>query len=262
MELVNIVWGIVKPSITKYYVAFFCGGTVWMLLDVYVTKGIDASFISAVMDFSLVLFAILAFYQARKIWVDRAKQDGYKIALDLLNNKFFSTANHIELKRLIFRNEKVINAYQKLLDNYSGCNQDISKEGNYIIFLKKHSQELYNQLKNTTSPLAKEVKSDLFRIRNMSVSFSQNKSGKMLKKHFEDFIYLDAQCTSYYRLLRGAVFFHDENIISSDIDELAKELEGLKLHNHKIKEILERIKSNFDLMLEDECLNIVKCFNF
>lgn len=262
MEFAKKIFDCIKIYIIKYYIAFFCGGVVWMLLDVLVTKGIDASFVSAVMDFSLVIFAVLAFTQARKIWVDRAKQDGYKIALDLLNNKFIETTNQICLNRLLSRNEKVLKAYLLLLNDYSGVNSEVLKEDEYIDILKAHCSEFYKHLKSFLSPLAKEIKLDLFRMRNMAVIFNLNSNGSTLKKHFEDFVILDEELSRYYDVLKGAVFFHDENIISSDIDELAKTLENLILYNLKIKRLMSEMQGNYNVILNDESVSLIRFFKF
>ena len=60
------VWICAKLYTAKYYFAFFCGGLVWMLLDIYVTHGIDASFVSDIMDSTMAAVAILALYKEKK----------------------------------------------------------------------------------------------------------------------------------------------------------------------------------------------------
>jgi hypothetical protein len=42
-------------------------------MDVYVTKGIDASFVSAVMDAALTVFAFIALVEAKK-WIKGQKK--------------------------------------------------------------------------------------------------------------------------------------------------------------------------------------------
>lgn len=80
MKSAKEVWRFVKPYIAKYYLAFLLGGVSWMLLDVYATKGIDASFVSACADVSLVVAAIFAGKQAKKIWQDKFKDESYTYA--------------------------------------------------------------------------------------------------------------------------------------------------------------------------------------
>lgn len=84
MKKLNNLWMLIKSYIIKYYVAFFCGGVVWMFLDVYVTKGIDASFVSAFADIALVVFALIAGYKAKQIWDDKGKDVGHKYSMELL----------------------------------------------------------------------------------------------------------------------------------------------------------------------------------
>lgn len=64
--------------------AFFFGGTFWMLLDVKATKGIDASFVSAVMDTIMATVAILALLKAKQIWDDKGKDVGHQYVMKLL----------------------------------------------------------------------------------------------------------------------------------------------------------------------------------
>lgn len=88
MNVIKKVWHLAKPYIFKYYVAFFCGGLAWMLLDVYVTKGIDASFVSAVMDSIMAGTAILAVLAARNYLAQFTAQEGYKLAIHFVNFSF------------------------------------------------------------------------------------------------------------------------------------------------------------------------------
>lgn len=94
VEKAKKVLGFIKPYIIKYYVAFFVGGLVWMLLDVYVTKGIDASFVSAVMDSIMAGTAILAVLAAKNYLAQFTAQEGYKIAISLVNDEILSIPKH------------------------------------------------------------------------------------------------------------------------------------------------------------------------
>lgn len=100
MERAKTVFRVIKEYIIKYYVAFFCGGVVWMLLDVYVTKGIDASFVSAIMDSIMAGTAMLAVLAAKNYLAQFTAQEGFKIAISLVNEevlsipKYNSVLNH------------------------------------------------------------------------------------------------------------------------------------------------------------------------
>lgn len=109
MNMIKRVFNFVRPYIFRYYVAFFCGGVVWMLIDVYVTKGIDASFVSACADMALVALALIAGIQAKKIWQDKFKEDSYGFAkkiyikirksdscFELLSSNFDKTRAYID----------------------------------------------------------------------------------------------------------------------------------------------------------------------
>lgn len=107
MNVIKKVWHFVKPYIIKYYVAFLCGGLAWMLLDVYVTKGIDASFVSAVMDSIMAGTAILAVLAARNYLAQFTAQEGYKLAIHFVNVSFhqlLSLATELEKDSVTLEN--------------------------------------------------------------------------------------------------------------------------------------------------------------
>lgn len=72
-----------------------------MLIDVYATKGIDASFVSACMDVIMACGALAAVITARNYLAQYIAQEGYKIAIDLVNNLL----PKIESKLLIMKKE-------------------------------------------------------------------------------------------------------------------------------------------------------------
>ncbi|EON3359635.1 hypothetical protein ACNHFS_004682 [Yersinia enterocolitica] len=71
---------------TSPFVAFSIGAVVVMLLDVYVTKGIDSSFVSACMDVVMAGAAVGAVLIARNYLAQFTAQEGYKIAIELVND--------------------------------------------------------------------------------------------------------------------------------------------------------------------------------
>lgn len=68
---------------TSPFVAFSIGAVVVMLLDVYVTKGIDSSLISACMNMVMATTAVLVFIEAKDYISKQTYQDGYKVAIEL-----------------------------------------------------------------------------------------------------------------------------------------------------------------------------------
>ncbi|EKN6408038.1 hypothetical protein [Yersinia enterocolitica] len=68
---------------TSPFVAFSIGAVVVMLLDVYVTKGIDSSLISACMNVVMATTAVLVFIEAKDYISKQTYQDGYKVAIEL-----------------------------------------------------------------------------------------------------------------------------------------------------------------------------------
>lgn len=116
VNMIKKVWHFAKPYIIKYYVAFLCGGFSWMLLDVYVTKGIDASFVSAFMDSIMAGTAILAVLAARNYLAQFTAQEGYKLAIELINlnllpmeNNFISIIQrHNDVYKFLDANQKIV----------------------------------------------------------------------------------------------------------------------------------------------------------
>lgn len=112
MERAKTVFRVIKEYIIKYYVAFFCGGVVWMLLDVYVTKGIDASFVSAIMDTIMAGTAMLAVLAAKNYLAQFTAQEGFKIAISLVNDVMLDIPKH----------EDVVQSYSELHDKIYDAN--------------------------------------------------------------------------------------------------------------------------------------------
>lgn len=259
------VWGFIKLYITKYYVAFFVGGAAWMLLDVYVTKGIDASFVSAVMDFALVLFAILAFYQARKIWVDRAKQDGYKIALDLLNDKLIKAWASISDIYLFLKITKIShNKIKNELSKKNDLGKFIKSIDELEEVLKIQIEYFDKELEKVISPLKDDVKYSLFRMRNLSVKFSKNDKGTLLNEYFNDYLNVHNMILKY----NGSLFElscalkkdndDDTRFISitlENIDLILKESDNLIT-------LMTKLKHNHSIVIGNEHSVLLDYFDF
>ena len=145
VEIAKKVLGFIKPYIIKYYVAFFVGGLVWMLIDVYVMKGIDASFVSAVMDSIMAGTAILAVLAAKNYLAQFTAQEGYKLAIHLVNNDFpqlrdnlNATLNGFEQIKKVLDESKVIGSInsdtaQQLISPLSNYTENLARLSDTII---------------------------------------------------------------------------------------------------------------------------------
>lgn len=167
MNVIKKVWNVVKPYIFRYYVAFFCGGVVWMFLDVYVTKGIDASFVSACADMALVALALIAGVQAKKIWQDKFKDESYtfakKIYLKIRASDSCFDSLHFNLKKT----SEYIYCYTgnvNIAPDYkiNGCL--ISPGHNHVTAMKGHAlfiSDYAKKLRTSIQPRFKKYYDDL-----------------------------------------------------------------------------------------------------
>ncbi|WP_156094525.1 hypothetical protein [Klebsiella aerogenes] len=81
-------WGMCK----KYFFAFAAGGIAWMLLDVYVSKGVDKGsypdWISSVCNIVMACATVGAVLTARNYLAQFTAQEGYKLAIKFFNESF------------------------------------------------------------------------------------------------------------------------------------------------------------------------------
>ncbi|HDL7101286.1 TPA: hypothetical protein PXM79_004097 [Yersinia enterocolitica] len=123
---------------TSPFVAFSIGAVVVMLLDVYVTKGIDSSFVSACMDVVMAGAAVGAVIVARNYLAQFTAQEGYKIAIDLVNNHLLS-----------IKDDKIVEKEYLGLHNYI---TSISGESPQ----QKHLNEMKKRIKVVTTQCEKQ----------------------------------------------------------------------------------------------------------
>ncbi|WP_263064747.1 hypothetical protein [Dickeya dadantii] len=262
----KIVFIFIKNCAMKYGVAFLCGGVGWMLLDVYVTKGIDASFVSACMDTALVIFAFMTLIEARKIWIGRAKQDGYKIALELLNNKFIKVVMNHQLNDWLFRMDGLIFQF----NNLGGLSipSTLNKESECIKNLIMEIDTLNELLRDVIFPLSQETQFDIFRMRNAGVDFSSDTYGLMLKKHFKDFLSLSIKCESYISGVTEYIEFYnhlqnnDDLMDSGNRLRLQRYLSDFYTFNKEIKIIVNEMRENLNKATISKNKTILDYFNF
>ncbi|QYM92105.1 hypothetical protein [Dickeya zeae] len=259
-----------KNFIMKYGVAFLCGGVGWMLLDVYVTKGIDASFVSACMDTALVIFAFVTLIEARKIWISRAKQDGYKIALELLNNKFIKVVMSHRLNDWLFRMDGFLRQFNDITRStgVSSIPCILGKECEYIKNLMMKRDELSDLLYNVIFPLSQESQFDILRMRNVGVNFSSNTCGVMLKRHFECFLSLSIKCDGYVSAMTQCVSFYNDlqegdGVIDSENRlKLQGYLDDFCNFNKEMGEIVYEIRQNLNQVTASKNKTILDYFDF
>lgn len=247
MEQVKKMFIFLKSIFAKYYLAFLCGLATWMLFDVYVFKGIDASFISACADVSLVVFAFIALLEAKKEWDKRLKQDGYKIAAELMNDRFiklFQASNDLNYKIKNVENS-VLSIIHCLPKN------DITvKDAGFSIELTRLSMNLKEKFDRLSEgvrlmnedvydklfPLSQETQFTILRMRNSSVDFSDNESGVLIKSHFDSFSTLTIKSESCCVAIRQYLFLM--KMPNNPFNEVDGYIIGKNNYNH-LKDIYE-----------------------
>ena len=250
------VWAVIEEHL-KWILIFLSGGIVWMFFDVYVTKGIDASFVSAIMDAVMAWGAVLAYLTAKRIWSSKSKEDGYKVASDLINYKLIDTVMKPDLMRWLMDNNVLIKNYIHLNHEWQYSLAIDSHELNIIRILSEQMDSLKEKLYEIMFPLSQESQFDIFRMRNMSVDFAINEHGELLKKHFEQSTELTITCENYLQCLKGFFSFHemrksngkinvihDRGIIQNYIDEMND-------FNEIINKIINSMRSNLNFIVSE-----------
>lgn len=206
-----------KYNILGYAFSFCLGGFVWMLIDVYVTKGIDASFVSAVMDTLVVIIAIAALIKAQQFWSDRTKQEGHNIALKLLNETLLESTLSHKLGIPFARANAIFIGYINLMQNVDKTPQEVrkTKELRFVKDLSEVHEDLSNILYTTLFPYNQEIQFNIFRMRNTGVDFSKNEHGVLLSGHFKTHMELTIGLESLiYELRQYLSHFYDGEFLS------------------------------------------------
>ena len=234
---------------TSPFVAFSIGAVVVMLLDVYVTKGIDSSFVSACMDVVMATTAVLVFIEAKKYLQKSLSQDGYKIALSLLNDKLLKTAILPNLRKEIEPLQANIEHYYRIGGKFKSHNfiTPEEQEKNVLIKLSKIGGRLDEILKSEVFVLSQDIQFDIFRMRNTGTDFKDDSYGKFLKNHFDNFMLLTKQFEKAQSALTGLLLIYCSyrNDHLFDIDKI-----NVPADNEKDNEYIKSIGKEFDELVE------------
>lgn len=169
-------------------IPFLLGILLWMFVDVFLTKGIDSSFISAIMDSMMTGVAIAALFKAKQVWSERSKQDGYRIASRLITDYLIRCTMSHDLNRPLLNLTSHITGFINFyLDENKNKNKNKSEEVDSIDKLAALHNDISNQLYEHVFPLSQEVQFDIFRLRKLGVNFSDSKDGLILKRHFDTY---------------------------------------------------------------------------
>lgn len=260
--------------ILKYMMAFFLGGFVWMLIDVNVTKGIDASFVSAVMDTFIVIIAFSALIKAQQFWLDKTKQEGHHIALKLLNDSLLQSTLSHKLEIPISKMEAFFRGYINVIQNFEKTPNDIrkQKELSFVTELSKLHDDLNNILYKTLFPYNQEIQFDIFRMRNTGINFSENMYGELLSGHFETHKELTIGLESLiYELRQFLSHFYGGEFLSSyenkDIlypensSEFMVYLKSLSQHTKALMKKINLLRENLNEVTKSK-RNLISYFDF
>ncbi|HID5228942.1 TPA: hypothetical protein ACXEMK_003854 [Enterobacter roggenkampii] len=244
MNVINKVWHFVRPYIFKYYVAFFCGGMFWMFLDVYVTKGIDASFVSAVMDTVMATAATIALIKAKKIWDDKGIDHGHKFAMQLLTDVVPKMVPTDKLTDTIRRLEHGI----RILNNETLVLKSINTEQRHKIkirelnFILNKLRELSDSLLNDVEKI-NETRQVLFsQINICGVGWNRSHAATALELHFSRYMRLQQVLLEITFSGFDAFFIlmNSKGVIDENIMDLETELFNL-LNEESLKTCLQNI---------------------
>lgn len=187
MNYLKLIKHKIPESLPQKLFYFILGALVWMFIDVYVTKGIDSSFISAVADSVLAFLAVLAIIKAKEFWKEKSKQDGYRIATRLLNEHLIKSvvSNGLKNSLIILRSRfKSLGIFYSRME----YNYENRKEAVELIYrLSQDYEQLSDILYSKIFPHNQDVQFDIFRMRATDVNFSDNEHGKLLVEHFKTY---------------------------------------------------------------------------
>ncbi|WP_426785269.1 hypothetical protein ACP3TB_17085 [Rahnella variigena] len=144
-------------------ISFCVGAVLVMFIDTYITKGIDSSFISAIMDTIMAVATISAVLVAKNYLKQFTAQEGYKIAIELINN-------HI---RGIEQLDILSEAYDSLL-NEIRKNEHVLPKRNHIESTDKAIRSFAVQIVRTNN-FIKEHNEYIFKLRTYGLSVSDEK---------------------------------------------------------------------------------------
>jgi hypothetical protein len=235
-----------------------------MFIDVYVTKGIDASFVSAFADIALVVFAVVAFHQAKRVWIDKTKHDGYKVALDLLNGKLHEVRQRIQGVTIDLNlTHGKLSSVDSLISEWRNTIPEQNSAERIITSFEQRTNSISNQLDKVVNPLREEIEYDIFRLKNMSVRFSDNVQGAKLHEYFIDYLKLYEVCKQLHsQLINFEIYYQSELTSFEMIPDLATKITEMIDTNNEAMELIKKIKINHRIIIKDEHSNLLSYFDF
>ncbi len=198
---------------TSPFVAFSIGAVVVMLLDVYVTKGIDSSFVSACMDVVMAGAAVGAVLIARNYLAQFTAQEGYKIAIELVNDVF---PKHEGLKTVVPLCNTALTIINKVIEQESISGKEI--------FTLKSILSKCSSMSEDANSVYKEVSKLLFKTKTYGLYPSNDR-----EYYFYNFI-------------------NTIDLVSSQLKILAKELDVVKDNI----EVFNRFKNQSEVIIIDD----------
>lgn len=228
MNVIKKVLGFVKPYIYRYYVAFFCGGVVWMFLDVYVTKGSDASFVSAIMDTVMAAAATIALIKAKKIWDDKGKDHGHKYAMQLLTDVVPKMIVTPKVSDTIIALDKTI----KDLNNEFPTFKTLSLEQQHMIQVRRlnYILEKLKILCDIALPEIEKINESQHVLHSQidicGVGFNKSEAANILMLQFDNFFELQKKLSDIIIAGYDAFFLlvNNNNVVDDTIIRIEKDL--------------------------------------
>lgn len=235
---------------------FSLGAVFIMFVDTYITKGIDSSFVSAVMDTVMAVATVLAVLAAKNYLNQSAKQDGYKIALSILNDRFVHTGLlSFVVKDLVVLELQLLN-YRHIDGVFKNTPESFKRirERKYIISMSKLHKSLNISLKERIFELNQQIQFDIFKMRNTGIDFNSNEHGLLMKQHLSSYRELTLNLDGYLEDLKlyllkfydysHSDFYDEEKIkIPDDRESFSESVNELLLRIGEIKKTCNELVS-------------------
>lgn len=222
---------------TSPFVTFSAGAVVVMLLDVYITKGMDSSFVSACMDVVMAGAAVGAVLIARNYLAQFTAQEGYKIAIELVNDVF---PKHERLKTVVPRCNTALTIVNKVIEHESSSEKEVS-------ILKSILSEC-NRMSEDANSVYREINKLLFKTKTYGLYPSNERD-----YYFYNFINTVGLVSSELKELAndlGVVYENIEVCRKSKNQAVVITTHDASFDNNALA--LDRIKNNFLSLRVDE----------
>ncbi|EKN3461727.1 hypothetical protein ACQIBV_004724 [Yersinia enterocolitica] len=245
-------------ALAALFVVALIGQFMFSIYSNLIDKSSYTDWISAFCNIIMTGATVVAVVEAKKYLQKSLSQDGYKIALSLLNDKLLKTTLLAGVINKILFLQSYIQNYRNIDDFFEGDGKfEISnQERNILIKMFDSKMELDKIFHQNIFNINQEIQLDIFRMKNTGTDFNNNEYGVFLKSHFEHFGLITRKFDMAMNELRGHLgFYCDDNfdyMINSgkqdyyyDTSKISAPVNGEKYRAH-----LDEIYNKFDELVD------------